>query len=109
MRSCRRERRRRPRRDRGRNPDFTPANVFRIAEQTGGEVLRADKAGVRFQEMLEHIRVRYSLGIKAALAAGRDVPPSGGGVVSRGEEEIPEGGGAGPRGIFHRGGVTPIC
>jgi VWFA-related protein len=52
----------------GANPDFTPANVFRIAEETGGEVLRADKAGVRFQEMLEHIRVRYSLGIKAALA-----------------------------------------
>lgn len=50
------------------NPDFTPANVFRIAEDTGGEVLRADKAGARFQEMLERIRNRYSLGITATAA-----------------------------------------
>lgn len=50
------------------NPDFTPANVFRLAEETGGEVLRADKAGARFQEMLERIRNRYSLGITASPA-----------------------------------------
>lgn len=50
------------------NPDFTPANVFRLAEETGGEVLRADKAGARFQEMMERIRSRYSLGITATPA-----------------------------------------
>lgn len=50
------------------NTDFTPANVFRLAEDTGGEVLRADKAGARFQEMLERIRNRYSLGITATPA-----------------------------------------
>ncbi len=50
------------------NPDFTPANVFRLAEDTGGEVLRADKAGARFQEMMERIRNRYSLGITATAA-----------------------------------------
>ncbi|MGJ5813911.1 VWA domain-containing protein [Paludibaculum fermentans] len=50
------------------NTDFTPANVFRLAEDTGGEVLRADKAGARFQEMLERIRNRYSLGITATAA-----------------------------------------
>ena len=51
-----------------RNPDFTPANVFRLAEETGGEVLRADKAGERFSELVERVRLRYSLGLKAAGA-----------------------------------------
>ncbi len=49
-----------------RNPDFTPANVFRLAEETGGEVLRTDKAGARFGELVERIRLRYTLGLKAA-------------------------------------------
>lgn len=52
----------------GTNPDFTPANVFRLVEESGGEVLRADK-GVRFQELLEHLRRRYSLGIKASAGS----------------------------------------
>lgn len=50
------------------NPDFTPTNVFALAAATGGEVLRADKAGSRFQEMLERIRDRYTLGIRATPA-----------------------------------------
>jgi len=51
-----------------RNPDFTPANVFRLAEETGGEVLRTDKAGVRFGELVERVRLRYTLGLRAAAA-----------------------------------------
>lgn len=51
-----------------RNPDFTPANVFRLAEETGGEVLRSDNAGARFAELVERVRTRYTLGLKAATA-----------------------------------------
>ena len=51
------------------NPDFTPANVFRIAEETGGEVLRSDDAGGRFRELMERIRLRYSLLLKPADGA----------------------------------------
>jgi len=50
------------------NPDFTPADVFKLAAATGGEVQRSDKAGELFKEMMERIRLRYSLGIKAAPA-----------------------------------------
>lgn len=46
------------------NPDFTPADVFRLAEATGGEVLRASGPGARFPEMIERLRARYSLVIK---------------------------------------------
>jgi VWFA-related protein len=45
------------------NPDFTPANVFRLAAETGGEVMRTDKAGAKFEEMLEHVRTRYTLAV----------------------------------------------
>jgi VWFA-related protein len=44
-----------------RNPDFTSPDVFRIAEQTGGEAVKADKAGRTFSTMIERIRTRYSL------------------------------------------------
>lgn len=42
------------------NPDFTPANVFGIAEATGGEALAA-RAGSAFAPLLERIRTRYLL------------------------------------------------
>lgn len=45
------------------NPDFTPANIFQLAAQTGGEVMRTSKAGAQFEEMLEHVRTRYTLAI----------------------------------------------
>ena len=45
----------------GVNPEFTPPNVFRLAEDTGGEVIRAKKAGDVFGLLLERIRTRYSL------------------------------------------------
>ncbi|MEZ5400109.1 MAG: VWA domain-containing protein [Bryobacteraceae bacterium] len=47
------------------NPDFSPSDVFRLARETGGEVLRAQRAGETFQQMLESIRLRYSLHFKA--------------------------------------------
>jgi VWFA-related protein len=43
------------------NPDFTPPDVFRMSEETGGEAIRANKAGTAFAEMIERIRTRYSL------------------------------------------------
>ncbi|MBK5293653.1 MAG: VWA domain-containing protein [Acidobacteriia bacterium] len=43
------------------NPDFTPSDVFHLARQTGGEILRAERAGDTFREMMERIRTRYSL------------------------------------------------
>lgn len=47
------------------NPDFTPANVFHLAQESGGEVVRASKAGAAFEEMMERIRTRYSLHYRA--------------------------------------------
>jgi VWFA-related protein len=47
------------------NPDFTPSDVFRLARESGGEVMKAEKAGETFQQMLERIRVRYSLHYRA--------------------------------------------
>lgn len=43
------------------NPDFTPADVFQIAEETGGEAIRVERAGKAFAEMLDRIRTRYTL------------------------------------------------
>jgi VWFA-related protein len=48
----------------GANPDFTQPDVFKLAEETGGEVFRADKAGARFVEMMERVRLRYDLAIR---------------------------------------------
>ena len=47
------------------NPDFTPANVFKLAHDTGGEVLKAERTGDTFQEMMQRIRLRYSLHYRA--------------------------------------------
>jgi len=43
------------------NPDLTPANVYELAEQTGGEWVKAENAGDSFNEMIERIRSRYML------------------------------------------------
>jgi len=43
------------------NPDFTPANVFELSEQTGGEWVKAQDAAESFREMIERIRSRYML------------------------------------------------
>jgi VWFA-related protein len=47
------------------NPDFTPANVYELAEQTGGEWVKAEQAGDSFREMIERIRSRYMLAYHA--------------------------------------------
>ncbi len=51
------------------NPDFTPADVWRIAEETGGEAIRAGDTGSTFREMIERVRTRYSLHYRAPDAA----------------------------------------
>ncbi|MCC7497652.1 MAG: VWA domain-containing protein [Bryobacterales bacterium] len=51
------------------NPDFTPADVFRIADETGGEAIRVERAGEAFAGMLERIRSRYTLLYSAPPAA----------------------------------------
>ncbi len=50
------------------NPDFTPANIFRIAEATGGEVVRSNDAGRRLRELVERLRLRYNLMIRPSAA-----------------------------------------
>jgi VWFA-related protein len=47
------------------NPDFAPSDVFLLARETGGEVLKAQRAGETFQQVLESIRIRYSLHYRA--------------------------------------------
>jgi VWFA-related protein len=53
-----------------RNPDFTPTDIFKIAEQTGGEAYRADRADKAFPVLMERLRSRYSLVYRAP-----DAPP----------------------------------
>ena len=43
------------------DPDFTPPNIFKISEETGGESVKADQAGRAFSRMIERIRTRYSI------------------------------------------------
>ena len=47
------------------NPDYTPANVYELAERTGGEWVRAENAGESFKDMIERIRSRYMLAYHA--------------------------------------------
>jgi VWFA-related protein len=50
------------------NPAYTFNDVFLLARESGGEVLRADRPE-RFREMIERIRLRYGLGYRAPDAA----------------------------------------
>jgi VWFA-related protein len=43
------------------NPDYTSPDVFGISESSGGEAVKADRAGQAFARMIERIRTRYSL------------------------------------------------
>ena len=47
------------------NPDFTPSDVFKLAEQTGGEAMQAGKIGESFRNMIERIRARYGIQYEA--------------------------------------------
>jgi VWFA-related protein len=51
------------------NPDFTPSDVFRLADATGGEALESRQAGESLQLMIERIRSRYRLQFEAPPAA----------------------------------------
>jgi VWFA-related protein len=51
------------------NSDFTPADVFRLVEATGGEALRADKADEAFPELIRRLRNRYTLAYAAPETA----------------------------------------
>ncbi|MSV27334.1 MAG: VWA domain-containing protein [Bryobacterales bacterium] len=46
---------------RGPNPDFTPSDVLKLAQQTGGEALAGGKIGETFFQMVERIRARYNI------------------------------------------------
>ncbi|HEX5229215.1 MAG TPA: VWA domain-containing protein [Bryobacteraceae bacterium] len=50
------------------NPDYTPANVYELAEKTGGEWVKAENAGDSFKDMIERIRSRYMLAYHAPEA-----------------------------------------
>jgi VWFA-related protein len=51
------------------NPDFTPADVWGIADETGGEAIKAGNTGASFREMIERIRTRYSIQYRAPEGA----------------------------------------
>jgi VWFA-related protein len=45
----------------GDNPDYTPADVFKLAEVSGGEAVKAERAAASFGEMISRIRDRYTI------------------------------------------------
>ena len=53
----------------GDNPDFTPADVFKLAEVSGGEAVKAEHAAESFAEMISRIRDRYSIAYHAPEGA----------------------------------------
>ncbi len=50
------------------NPDFTPSDVFKLADATGGEAVESRQAGESFGLMIERIRSRYRLQYEAPPA-----------------------------------------
>jgi VWFA-related protein len=47
------------------NPDFTPTDIFKLSEQSGGEALKSDRTSDTFLELMERIRTRYALAYPA--------------------------------------------
>jgi len=47
------------------NTDFTPSDVFKIAEETGGEAMESRQASESFPLMIERIRLEYRLQYQA--------------------------------------------
>jgi VWFA-related protein len=47
------------------NKDYTPSNVFHVAEDTGGEWVKVGQAGETFSDMIHRIRTRYMLAYHA--------------------------------------------
>lgn len=46
-----------------------PGDVYKYAEQTGGEVMRSDKdeVSIKLAELIDHIRTRYSFGYRPSV------------------------------------------
>ncbi len=53
------------------NPDFSWADVFKLSKESGGEVLRTDRADEAFLKLLSNLRERYLLTYNAPSAAPR--------------------------------------
>jgi VWFA-related protein len=51
-----------------RNPDFSWADVFKLSAETGGEVLRTDRADEAFAKLLANLRERYLITYNAPAA-----------------------------------------
>ncbi len=51
------------------DPDDTPADVFKLAEATGGEAVKSERAAARFADMIARIRDRYTLAYHAPEGA----------------------------------------
>ncbi|MBV8818703.1 MAG: VWA domain-containing protein [Acidobacteriaceae bacterium] len=43
------------------DPESAPVDVFKLAEETGGEAIHADEPEITFREIIERIRTRYLL------------------------------------------------
>ncbi len=55
-----------------RNPDFSWADVYKLSAETGGEVLRTERADEAFAKLLANLRERYLITYKApAGSAGQ--------------------------------------
>ncbi|MCX6609674.1 MAG: VWA domain-containing protein [Acidobacteria bacterium] len=52
-----------------RNPDFSWADVFKLSAETGGEVLRTDRADEAFAKLLANLRQRYLITYNAPASA----------------------------------------
>lgn len=52
-----------------RNPDFSWSDVFKLSAETGGEVLRTDRADQAFARLLANLRERYLITYDAPAAA----------------------------------------
>jgi len=48
--------------------ESTPADVYHLAEETGGDVIRADEPESALQTMIERIRFRYTLAYRPPVA-----------------------------------------
>ena len=59
----------RPGPDEGKNSELTPADVYHLAEETGGDVIHADVSEQAFRTMIERIRFRYTLAYRAPQAS----------------------------------------
>jgi VWFA-related protein len=51
------------------NPDFTPPDVFKLAEQSGGEALQGGRVAEHFPLIIERIRSRYAIQYAAPASA----------------------------------------